>query len=138
MTESQVLEVLNKFAELHRCTIEGPEDNIVELTFNFETDRRCLVKYEITPGQSAYLTFKYLVGQLLDKNACLNLFFIGRWETTSYYFRGKEIKGTQYLFAETRVYLHEDLSVEQATHTVVQHARLPMFELDWPKGVDIF
>lgn len=138
MTENEVLEAIQNYANASGLGITPPEDGIIEMKFRYKTDQRFFVKYEHNKAGSAWITFTLLVGQILDPRACIDLFFMGRWKTTNFYFRGHRMEEFYYLHAETVVHLHEDLTVKEAADTLWRMAMLPMFEPPWPEGLDIF
>lgn len=138
MIENEVLEAIQNYANASGLEVTPPEDCIIEMKLPYKTDQRFFVRYEHNKAGSAWITFTLLVGQILDPKACIDLFFMGRWKTTNFYFRGHKMGELCYFDAETIVHLHENLTIKQASDMLWRMARLPMFEPSWPQGLDIF
>jgi len=102
---------------------------------NMEKCRHHLVVFVV---QAALQKNKNIIGEILDGNAIINLFFTGKWPTTSFFFRGMKINDAKFLVAQTIIYLHQDCSVPMATDILSIHAMLPIAEPKWPSGLDIF
>jgi hypothetical protein len=137
MTENQVLEAIREYAK--GMELSEPENGIIEMKLpGTKTDRRYFIQYEVNKAGSAWITFKFVVGQILEPKACIDLLFMKKWQGSNYYFYAQKMGDFRYLFAETFVHLHEDMTVKQAADIMFRVAMLPMFEPTWPSGFDNF
>jgi len=142
MTEAEVLEAIQNYANQNGFEIKPPKDNIIEMKFHPNPKVELALKYDLTGGGGAWITFKLLLGQILDLGACIGLLFIGRIPGTSFYLRGEKIGDSYYLFGETFVHLRKDMTVHQATDEMCLVADMKSLFLlppiTWPRGVEIY
>ena len=142
MTEAEILEAIQEYANQMGFEVSSPENNLIKMRFNINPSLKLTVKYEPTGGGGAWITFTLLIGQIFDASACIDLFLIGRCPGTSFYLRGWPAKDFHGLFAETFIHVQKDMTVQQATDEMCLVADMHSLHLlppvAWPDGLDIY
>ncbi len=141
MTKQEVVQAIGEYAQQYGLEMAPAAENVIEMKFEKQTGKRLFVKYEMTQGESAWITVQLLVGHIGDLRACVRLFFLGRWPGTSFYLMGKRAEGVDFLFAETFIHFYKHWTVEQATHELCLVAGLEqtfLSRIEWPDGVEVY
>lgn len=137
MTEGQVLEAIREYAK--GWVLSEPENGLIEMmTPDLETDQRFFIEYEVNKAGSAWIKFRVVLGQILEPKACIDLLFMKKWGPSNYYLYAQKMGDFRYLFAETFVHLHEDLTIKQAADIMIRVAIRPIFIQGWPSGFDYY